>query len=177
MGAGQCGGAGHLTLPLLAKNMNNWHQDCRTSIHDFTDRFMVRCPRCDSCADVIRFEADAEVHPWRARFCCPACGSTKDGTLGGWSDREPVDWIFAYKLWLQTPCCGQTLWAYNYSHLAFLALYVCAAHRIGLPEAEAIERGIRNSTLASSLPAWMITGKNRANVLKAINKLRAAEAK
>ena len=157
--------------------MNTRHHDDGTSIHDFAGQFMVRCPKCDSCADVIRFETDVEVHPWRARFCCPQCGSTRDGTLGGWSDREPVDWVFGYNLWLQTPCCGQTLWAYNYAHLTFLASYVGADHRIGLTEAEAIEKGIRNSTLASSLPAWMIAAKNRANVLKAINKLRAAEAK
>ena len=161
----------------LAKNVNTRHQDDGTSIHDFTGQFMVRCPRCNSCADVIRIDADAGVHPWRARFCCPECGSTRDGTLGGWSDREPVDWIFGYDLWLQTPCCGQTLWAYNYSHLAFIASYVGADHRIGLSKTEAIEKGIRNSTLASSLPEWIIKAKNRTNVLKAINRLRASEAK
>jgi hypothetical protein len=157
--------------------MNTRHQDDGTSIHDFTDRFMVRCPKCDSCAEVIRIETDVKVHPWRARFCCSQCASTRDGTLGSWSDREPVDWVFGYNLWLQTPCCGQTLWAYNYSHLRFLASYVGADHRIGLTEEDAIEKGIRNSTLASSLPAWMIAAKNRVNVLKAIDKLMTAEAK
>ena len=32
----------------------------------------------------------------------------------------PVDWYFHLPLWLQAPCCGETLWAYNAAHLDFL---------------------------------------------------------
>lgn len=157
--------------------MSTRHQDIGTSIHDFTNHFMVRCPKCDSCADVIRCDTDLHIHPWRARFSCPQCGSTRHGTLAAVLERQPLDWFFRYHLWLQTPCCGHMLWAFNYSHLTFLASYVSADHRIGLTAAEASEVGIRNSTLASSLPAWMIAAKNRGNVIKAINKLRAGQIK
>lgn len=153
--------------------MTTRHLDDGTSIHDFTGRFLVRCPKCESCATVTRIESDTPTHPWSARFCCAACGSTKDGTLGGWSDRDPVDWVFGHALWLQTPCCGHTLWAYNFKHLAFLESYISAEHRVGLPDAKARELGIRNTTLASSLPEWMIRRKHRDDVLRSIRRLRS----
>ncbi|MEX1229161.1 MAG: hypothetical protein WEB58_02900 [Planctomycetaceae bacterium] len=152
--------------------MKTRHHDDGTSIHDFANHFLVRCPRCDSCADVKRIETDPERHPWQARFCCPQCASVRTGTLRGWSDREPFDWVFGYSLWLQTPCCGHVLWAYNRDHVDFLESYVKADHRIGLNDQQAAELGIRNSTLASTLPAWMISAKNRASVLKSIRALR-----
>jgi len=73
--------------------------------------------------------------------------------VGRVGNREPVDWVFGYNLWFQTSCCGQALWTYDYSHLTFLDSYVRAEHRVGLAEAKALEKDIRNSTLASSLPA------------------------
>ena len=156
--------------------MNTRHTDDGTTIHDFTNRFLVRCPECQSRATVVRDKRDLDVHPWRARFCCTECVTTKDGKLGGWSDREPVDWVFGYDLWLQMPCCGHTLWAYNQSHLRFLESYVSADHRIGLSPENAQLMGVRNSTLASSLPSWMISRKNRESVLRPIRKLMAENA-
>ena len=156
--------------------MNKRHADDGTTIHDFTGRFLVKCPRCDSCASVVRDDEDVSTFPWHARFCCVNCALTKDGKLGGWSNREPVDWVFGYDLWLQLPCCGNTLWAYNYRHLDFLESYVSADHRTGLSSNDAKRLGIRNSTLASSLPNWIIVSKNRESVLKAINKLKAKNA-
>lgn len=156
----------------MAIEMITSHIDDGASIHDFTNLFLVQCPKCRSCAEVTRIDSAHQIHPWKARFCCPHCAATKTGALGGWSDRDPVDWVFGYKLWLQTPCCGKTLWAYNYSHLTFLESYVSAVHRVGLTDLRANELGIRNSTLASSLPAWMISAKNRDVVLAGIRKLR-----
>ena len=155
--------------------MKTRHHDDGTSIHDFTNRFIVRCPKCDACAEVTRIANARGEHPWQARFSCPNCGSVRTGILGGWSDREPVDWVFGFPLWLQTSCCGKTLWAYNFAHLAFIESYVSADHRIGITDADAERLGIRNSTLASTLPAWMISAKNRKHVLHSIQKLRAKE--
>ena len=156
--------------------MKTRHKDDGTTIHDFTDRFLVRCPRCKACANVIRSDWNPKIHPWNAKFSCGNCGRTEQRTIGGWSDREPVDWVFGYDLWLQTACCGKTLWAYNYKHLSFLESYVSAEHRVGLTDEEATEKGALNSTLASSLPSWMISSKNRGDVLKSIQKIRAANA-
>lgn len=67
------------------------------------------------------------------------------------------------------PCCGETLWAYNEAHVAFLEQYVAAtlrerrSHRWGWG---------RNSSLESRLPRWIQAAKNRAAVLKKLALLR-----
>jgi len=61
------------------------------------------------------------------------------------------------------PCCGETLWAYNRPHLAYLKRYV---------EADLREEGVAGKRgLASKLPKWMKAAKNRDEVLKCIQKL------
>jgi hypothetical protein len=96
--------------------------------------------------------------------------------LSGWSDNEPQDWYFQLPLWLQTPCCGHVLWAFNLEHLSFLESYIEADHRTGLSDEEAKRLGIRNATLASRLPEWIIVAKHRTEVLKCIRKLRTETA-
>jgi len=70
-------------------------------------------------------------------------------------------------LWLQTRCCGQTLWAYNAPHLDFLESYVRADFREGMPLGQ-----IMNLSLASRLPQWMILGRHREEVLRGVMRLR-----
>ena len=153
--------------------MTDLHRDDGTTIHSFTDRFLVRCPDCSRRAEVRRVSPEQTPNPWQARFCCTNCATVKNKQLSGWSDNVPFDWIFKYPLWLQTECCGETLWAYNLKHLDFLESYVSAKHRVGLTPTDAQKLGYQNSTLASRLPSWMITAKNRQAVLKAIRKLKA----
>jgi hypothetical protein len=83
--------------------------------------------------------------------------------LGG-----PVDWYFHLPLWLQTPCCGETLWAYNARHLDFLEDFVRAALR----ERTRGEHGWRNQALRTRLPKWMLAAKNRPDVLRCLGHLR-----
>ncbi len=75
------------------------------------------------------------------------------------------------ELWLRTPCCGEMLWAYNGRHLAELENYVLATHRKGIPLSDT-RAPIRNATIASRLPKWIIAAKNREEVLKGIARLR-----
>ena len=157
--------------------MTDRHIDDGTSIHDFTDLFLVQCPKCCERAEVRRVSAERTPRPWQARFCCVNCVTVRSSQLSGWSENLPVDWIFHYPLWLQTDCCGQTLWAYNLDHLNFLESYIAAKLRVGLTASDANEIGYRNSTLASRLPAWMIQAKNRDEVLKGIEKLKIKNAK
>ncbi|HEX6963604.1 MAG TPA: hypothetical protein VF175_17180 [Lacipirellula sp.] len=96
----------------------------------------------------------------------------KERRLSGWSPNEPYDWYFHLPLWLQTPCCGHVLWAFNIEHLTFLESYIEADHRTALPEEVAQRLRIRNATLASRLPKWTIVAKHRSEVLKCIRKLR-----
>ncbi|MEW9532434.1 hypothetical protein AB0B72_28180, partial [Microbispora sp. NPDC049125] len=40
--------------------------------------------------------------------------------------RSAQDPFFGLHLWLQTPCCGNVLWAYNIRHLDLLEGYIGA---------------------------------------------------
>lgn len=81
--------------------------------------------------------------------------------------QEARDWYFGLPLWLQTPCCGHTLWAYNADHRAYLEAYVRATLRTAPPHAQPS----RNRTLASRLPLWMKRKENREDVLRGLARL------
>lgn len=76
-----------------------------------------------------------------------------------------MDWYFRLPLWLQIECCGETLWAYNEKHLEFIERYVAAKLRVRTPNT--------NKSLASRLPQWIKSAKNRNEVLRACEKLKA----
>ncbi len=142
------------------------------TIYSFQDKFLVHCPCCNSRAIVQRI--DPENTDWFTprRFSCVACGFTKD-----WSEREierpwdgePVDDYFHYPLWLQTPCCSKTLWAYNLQHLDFIEEFVSAKLRERKPDKN---YGWSNHSLFSRLPKWMQSRKNREAIISAIAKIR-----
>ncbi len=152
------------------------------------NQILVKCPHCHSCAIVVSMESVSvdRISPLDTasapvtnrdlfaphRFVCSTCGVTKDWAgnqtrqiLGG----EPVDLYFQYPLWLQTNCCGHTLWAYNFRHLDLLAAFVSAKLR----ESRRDEKhGWSNQSLYSRLPQWMKSRKNRSTILKTIEKMR-----
>lgn len=130
--------------------------DAGQRLDSFSHHFLVHCPRCDRCAQVARLD---EGHALPVRLVCTACGYTKSyehnyGIVGD----MPVDWFFRLPLWLQTPCCGHTLWAYNYEHLDYVERYVRAELRT--------EEPYQNGSLASRLPAWLKSAKHRDDVLR-----------
>lgn len=74
-----------------------------------------------------------------------------------------VDNCFGLPLWLQTPCAGHTLWAFNARHLAYLKEFL---------QAELRERhGTANASVISRLPAWMKSAKHRDEALRAVQRL------
>lgn len=75
------------------------------------------------------------------------------------------DPYFGYDLWYKMSCAGNVLWALNDRHLQFLRSYVGATLRTREPG--------RNASLASMLPGWLISAKNRAEVLKCLDRLAA----
>jgi hypothetical protein len=77
----------------------------------------------------------------------------------------PVDHSTGLPLWLQTPCAGQVLWAWNTWHLDFIGRYVSADLRERTPNI--------NTSLASRLPRWIKSAKHRDEVLKGIARLRS----
>lgn len=159
-------------------------KDDGARVFDFSDEFLVECPNCQSLARVIvRQEKTSDVVPLYAsrKLVCGKCGLSKF-----WHEREVLgyqmnkrlksgfnrfvkiggnfDWYFQQPLWLQTECCGETLWAYNEKHLEFIESYVAARLRERTPNI--------NRSLASRLPKWIKRTKNRDEILKAIRKLK-----
>lgn len=82
-----------------------------------------------------------------------------------------VDPLFGLPLWLQTPCCGQVLWAYNLAHLNLLAQYIQATLR------ERQERKGNHHAIAVRLPRWIKLAKNRDTLLKGVQQLKVKASK
>jgi uncharacterized protein (DUF983 family) len=161
--------------------MSERAQATRRSVEDFGGEFLVVCPRCAARARVRDTGAGAAR---RIRATCGACGYAR-----GWSGDAsatmvaadagrfgegvvgmgaPVDWYFHLPLWLQAPCRGHVLWAYNERHLRFLRGYVAAGLRERTRDEAA---GWANASLAPRLPAWMLDGAHRDEVMRAIDAL------
>lgn len=125
------------------------------------------CPRCGNPAQVqadnVKY-ADLKPYYRPRRLTCHGCGLNKD--------QPEFFYQSGLDLWLSLDCCGETLWAYNYPHLAEIKSYV---------EANLRERGPRYDTdpyfefgtMVSWLPKWMKVRKNRTAILKAIDRLAA----
>lgn len=150
---------------------------------DFSDVMDVRCPQCSQRARVA-WLVTHEDEEYAARstngkyallfrprkLSCLHCGHTRRWEGGVVSYGGPHDWYFRLPLWLQTPCCGQTLWALNREHLDFLERYTSARLRTKLQEPGPGKT--RNHSLASKLPQWMKSAKNREAILKGIAHLK-----
>lgn len=133
---------------------------------------LVHCPACDRRA-VVRH------HRGGLRLTCEHCGHAgteapsrrhfdpgPDASLEAYSDgRLP----FNARLWLETQCCGgNRLWALNERHLDYIERFVKSEDRDrefpSLP-------GRRQ--LSDKFPAWLVSRKHRAEVLRAIRRLRS----
>jgi hypothetical protein len=147
----------------------------RRYLYEFSDLFLVHCPRCEKCARVLPVEPiEAEpttqrVTPYTKLLFAPRhLSCTHCGYSGDWAGKKVSqsddgrDWYFDCLLWLKVPCCGEVLWAFNDRHLQFLEDFVSASFR----------ETHYNASMASRLPEWMKLGKNRVEVLKCIEKLR-----
>jgi len=146
-------------------------RDRRETIDAFQDEFWVRCPRCQSRA-IVRCTTDDPAN-WFAprRVACGQCGfsNTWNSTTISRDWHSATDWYFHYPLWLQTPCCGEILWAYNPRHLDWLEAFVGAKLRSQRPDPQ---RGWSNRSLAARLPKWIQSRKHRSAILQAIAQLR-----
>jgi hypothetical protein len=150
-------------------------------IYDFGDEFLIVCPKCALMAKVIPVEASEMLS--RRKLICSNCGYNKptnvrENTVIGarveFSSHKNTesyiviggafDWYFREPLWLQTECSGETLWAYNKTHLEFIENYVGSLLRERMPNI--------NKSLASRLPQWIKSAKNRDQILKAIANLK-----
>lgn len=133
-------------------------------VGSFLNEVLVHCPQCDRCATIRESPA---------RLICRHCGYVKEEVR--WNSLGPNTSDESISLWLQRPCCGETLWAFNSSHLLWLESYVAAHLRERKHqnlEDKPDENWCRNSSLASRLPRWMTSAKNREEVLRNVEKLK-----
>jgi hypothetical protein len=144
-----------------------------TYLDQFSDEILVSCPHCASPARLFKLR-DTAGRRRGFRFTCSSCAKFRIWPPRG-ENCFPVPCSgptlsgFDLELWLQVPCCGKTLWAYNGAHITFLEQYIAATLR----ERRSDKWGwCRNSALESRLPRWMQVGKNRSAVLKGLARLR-----
>jgi hypothetical protein len=137
-------------------------------IHEFSDEFLVVCPKCAEMAKIISMNSASNKLNYQIfaprKLICLSCVYQNTWNGNKIFAGSNVDWYFRLPLWLQISCCNEILWAYNLQHLETIEQYVCAKLR------ERPKNG-RNSFL-SKLPTWMKLAKNRVEILKAISKLR-----
>lgn len=101
---------------------------------------------------------------------CPHCRKTTTVPVNAVPVRdgsEAIDPHFGQPLLLVDEGRHGCLWAYNRNHLEELRRYVAATLRERSPAAG-------NGSMASRLPAWLKSAKNRESILKRIERLAAA---
>jgi hypothetical protein len=145
----------------------NRFRDDGETIYEFIDEFLVVCPICAQMAKVVLINnsGPGKIPLFAPRkLVCPSCAhielSNGRKTFGG----NGKDWYFQRPLWLQIACCGKNFWSYNRQHLDLLESYVSAKLRERKPNV--------NRSVASRLPNWIKSAKNRDQILKAIKKLK-----
>jgi hypothetical protein len=156
-------------------NLPERFKDGGDAVYAFMGETLVVCPRCGSCARSVC--VDATSRSWFAprRLTCCGCGLerrwAKHEIARHWRSHPVRDDYFELPLWLQAPCCSEVLWAYNHRHLGMIERMVRAPLRERSRDAE---YGWSNRSLASRLPRWVKLAKHRAEVLRAIERIREA---
>jgi hypothetical protein len=143
--------------------------DAGELIYEFNEEFLVECSKCSAMARVFPVETGSEKLGARLsaprKLVCSVCthrGERRGGQVCIGAGR---DWYFGLPLWLKIECCGgKTLWAYSARHLNFIENYVGARLRARRP-------GV-NKSMASRLPQWIKSAKNRNEILQAIKRLK-----
>ncbi|MCX4766478.1 hypothetical protein OG562_37005 [Streptomyces sp. NBC_01275] len=147
-------------------------RDPRVTQYDYVSSMLVRCPRCERVAHY-------ECRPGRApdahgvirserRLVCRSCGLSRisSGPSKAHSGGQPC----RPSLWLRAETRHGVVWAYNLEHLDLLRRFVAASLRERAPW---YDTG-RKMTLIARLPAWIKSAKNRTEVLRALDRLRAS---
>ncbi|WP_329262309.1 hypothetical protein OG223_45155 [Streptomyces sp. NBC_01478] len=139
--------------------------DPRATRSDFASSMLVRCPRCERIAHFERRpctppDAEGKRYP-HTRLVCRSCGLCRIDTGPSPCSRPP--------LWLRTRTRHGELWAYNLQHLDLIRRFVAADLRERAPWYDTGQK----MTLVARLPAWMKSAKNRDEMLRTVDRLRA----
>lgn len=150
------------------------HRDGRGT-NAFDDEMLVVCPACSHLARSVPIAPivlpPMQYRVYRRRLTCDHCGHARSGPCRPFRRRKgqtPVlDEHWGLPLWLQAPCCGEVLWAWNTEHLAYIEALVGARLR---ESKRGPGTGMR--PLAGRLPGWIKSAKNRDEVLACTERLR-----
>lgn len=129
-------------------------------INDFAPLW-VKCRECSSIAI-----ANAN---WSNRACqckCESCGAIYQISITQDYARQFIE----LPLWLKADFRGKVLWAVNGEHLDFMEEIVAATLR-----EKVVSRGMRislNGAMPYNLPSWLLSAKNRPDLLRLIKKLK-----
>lgn len=152
--------------------MKTRFSDKYKTIYSFNDHFLVVCPQCSNCADVIASQPSSHSYRPTAKLTCLCCGYSSEAALDSYSPGKPKDWYFHHPLWLQAQCAGHTFWAYNLEQLEYIGEYI----QVDLREKLKDGSGWHSNSLLNRLPRWIKESGNREAVMKAIDKLRKTVA-
>lgn len=152
---------------------------------DFTNRIDVVCPRCEKKAIVIGASLNTTMaeHEEKVRFSCGGCGYAvkyantpklivyiNSRGIPKYSRiifrNEPIDPFFGFTVWYRLETVYGLLWAYNLDHLLVIEAYISDPLR----QRNGLE--YRNNSLASRLPKWVSSAKNRTYLLKIIGRMK-----
>lgn len=135
-------------------------------------RYQMEVKRyCDNCGQQWEKSippAKEKVH--EITLACPNCGITRTFTprheevrLTYNSSGYAADPVFQLPLWLQADVRDNLFWAYNRAHLQEIKAYVQAKLRE--------RQTTTHTTMVERLPNFIKESKNRASLLKAIERL------
>ncbi len=127
-------------------------------LSDFMQHTLMACPNCQKRADV------RVLDPLKHKYTNTSPSKVTCLHYGYNKILENSSFNENYTLFLTTSCANNTLWALNEVHLQWLEDYVGSTHR-SRPLSS-------NQSLASRLPQWLTSAKNRKAVLKGINQLK-----
>ena len=139
------------------------------------DIVLVECPRCHNCATHKPIDAAPGQRDLFAprRLICAHCGLGRDWHANviaqNWRESPARDDYFNEILWIRGTFGANEIWAYNWRHLHLIESYVAAKHRQHIRDPD---RGWANKSFVNRLPRWITSAKNRADVLKTIERIK-----
>ena len=120
---------------------------------------------------------DGDVSPFAPRrLVCGACARTSTWagqSIRGADGARAMDDYFGLPLYLQTPCRGDVLWAYNRAHLDAVGEWIQADLRT---RPRSPHLGWSNRSFWSRLPRWIKQAGHRDDLEAALRRLHALAA-
>jgi len=141
------------------------------TLNDYLREVHCICPKCGNNA-VITAESKFAL-PWRpyeVSLVCHSCPNRESWPSANWksdfTNFNPalgIELYFGYRLAFQVSIKGQCLVVFSPVHAADIAEYVAATNRPSPANSK--------WSMVNRLPKWVKIAKNRAAVLRALNKL------